>query len=216
LEKRGILIWNPPPIVRWNAVKTYLADLERRGVNIIPTCFLEQGAVIDLGKIMEKYNWKEAVVKPCVSAGGYKTHKVKQDDVAQMQTNLDSILMHSGAMVQPFMREALQGELSFVFIAGRYSHTMLRQPSSDRKLERLIEPPGELLEQAEEVIAAVEGRLLYARVDGLDVSGTLAVMEVELIEPHLGFDLFPPAADALARALAEDLRFVKHETFRQK
>jgi glutathione synthase/RimK-type ligase-like ATP-grasp enzyme len=204
LESRGIAIWNPPPIVRWNAVKTYLTDLERRGINIIPTCFVEQGAVVDLGKIMEKYNWKEAVVKPCVGAGGYKTRRVKQAEAARMQRNLDSILIHSGAMVQPFMREALQGELSFVFIAGRYSHTLLRRARSDSKLELVTEPPRQLLEQAEEVIAAVECRLLYARVDGLDVGGTLAVMEVELIEPHLGFDLFPRAADVLARALAED------------
>jgi glutathione synthase/RimK-type ligase-like ATP-grasp enzyme len=216
LEIRGILIWNPPPIVRWNAVKTYLMDLERRGVNIIPTCFVEQGAVIDLGNIMEQYSWREAVVKPCVGAGGYKARRVKQGEVARMQRNLDSILIHSGAMVQPFMREALKGELSFVFIAGRYSHTMLRQPGSDHKLERLVEPSRKLLGLAEEVVAAVKSRLLYARVDGLDIGGTLAVMEVELIEPNLGFDLFPPAADTLARALAGDLRFVKDEALRQK
>jgi hypothetical protein len=41
-------------------------------------------------------------------------------------------------------------------------------------------------------------------------------MEVELIEPHLGFDLFPPAAQALARSLPEEmLRGWRYESSRQ-
>jgi hypothetical protein len=45
--------------------------------------------------------------------------------------------------------------------------------------------------------------LIYARVDLIDgPSGEPLVLEVELIDPNLSLTLHPPAADALATAIA--------------
>src|ERR1700736_5047253 len=38
---RATMLFNPAPIVRWNTHKRYLADLEARGVRIVPTAFVD-------------------------------------------------------------------------------------------------------------------------------------------------------------------------------
>src|SRR5688500_7794772 len=37
LEDVGVPVWNPVPLLRWNANKRYLRDLARRGVATVPT-----------------------------------------------------------------------------------------------------------------------------------------------------------------------------------
>jgi hypothetical protein len=58
-----------------------------------------------------------------------------------------------------------------------------------------------LRQQAETVLTKIDAKWVYARVDGVEVDGRLLLMELELIEPHLYFELFPPGADAFAQAL---------------
>lgn len=49
-----------------------------------------------------------------------------------------------------------------------------------------------------------DNRLLYARVDGLDVDGEFVLMELELIEPVLFLDRAAPEAPArFAEAIAD-------------
>src|SRR5947207_1318269 len=55
---------NRAQVVRWSAVKTYLRDLEERGVATVPTVFVEKGEKKDLASLP----WDEIVVKPLVSA----------------------------------------------------------------------------------------------------------------------------------------------------
>ena len=62
-------------------------------------------------------------------------------------------------------------------------------------------PSRKLIVDAERVLAAVPGNPLYARVDGVDRDGRLALMELELIEPHLFFGWERRAATRLAKAV---------------
>ena len=59
---------------------------------------------------------------------------------------------------------------------------------------------------AEAAVAACPSLPLYARVDFVRDGGGFRLMELELVEPELFFRFHPPAADTLARALAEKLR----------
>src|ERR1700684_1900747 len=43
LKRLGIRGWNTPETLIWNSNKTYLRDLERKGVAIIPTLWPENG-----------------------------------------------------------------------------------------------------------------------------------------------------------------------------
>jgi len=200
LERSGAPLWNPAPLLRWNADKRYLTDLERRGVEVVPT---ELGPG-HLREILERRGWERAVVKPRISAAAagatVRTREDADDTLAE------------GQMVQPFMEEVrTTGEWSVVLFAGEPSHAVLKRPAAgDFRVQEehggtvAAEPmPPALAAQALEVAAAIEPPWLYARVDAVDVAGRLVVMEVELIEPELFFRFEPGSAVRMARAILE-------------
>lgn len=50
MEREGVPVWNPVPILRWNAHKGYLLELEARGVPIVsraPTLGAKDGEIPD-------------------------------------------------------------------------------------------------------------------------------------------------------------------------
>src|SRR6185369_9670205 len=61
-------------IVKWNYHKRYLRELEKAGLPIVPTEFVERGANFKLSSLLEK-DWNEVVIKPAV---GLATHGIGQ------------------------------------------------------------------------------------------------------------------------------------------
>jgi hypothetical protein len=55
------------------------------------------------------------------------------------------------------------------------------------------------------VLAVLPERPLDARIDGVERAGGFAVMEVEVNEPDLFFDLVPAAAERFANAIVARL-----------
>lgn len=51
-------LWNPPTLVHWNAHKTYLRDLSRQGIPIIPTVWLPQLSQAHLPSLMQSNGWR--------------------------------------------------------------------------------------------------------------------------------------------------------------
>lgn len=209
LEENGAVLWNPPKVVRANAEKTYLRGLEVAGVSVAPTVWLEKGGPARLDEILAGRGWTDAVVKPVVSAGAYRTHRVKRGEPAGQQA-LDEVLAHSGAMIQPYLAEiAAEGEWSFVFLDGEFSHAVLKTPrAGDFRVQEehggratAVVPPAPLLAQARDAALATPGPWLYARVDGVRRGGELVVVEVELVEPSLYLSHAPGAARRLALAV---------------
>lgn len=197
---------NPLPVVRWNADKRYLRDLAQRGVEIVPTVFLGQGEHEELALIAEREGWDELVLKPAVSASSYKTVLVRRGEMAAGQQHLESLLREGAALVQEFLPTvASECERSLVFFEGRYSHTILRAPALGLKADsetRLAPDNEEEQAFARAVLEAAGEMPLYARVDILrDVRRQLRLMELELIEPWLGLELHPEAADRFAQAI---------------
>jgi hypothetical protein len=107
------------------------------------------------------------------------------------------------------MPQIAEGEWSLVFFDGSFSHATLKLPSPgdifvQQRLggtTQLRQPDARLIEQAAVAVQATiarthptDSRLLYARVDGLDVDGHLLLMELELIEPGLFLDRAAPDA----------------------
>jgi hypothetical protein len=100
-------------------------------------------------------------------------------------------------MIQPFL-PAIQseGEHSFIFIDGQFSHGLLkRAQSGEYRIQSLyggIEVPIDPMPADRAAAAAVMAALpfadppLYARIDMVRrPDGVLAVIEAELIEPYL-------------------------------
>jgi glutathione synthase/RimK-type ligase-like ATP-grasp enzyme len=214
LNASRVPVWNPVEVVRWNARKTYLLDISHCGIPVIPTTIVAKGGRVRLSMVMLESGWDTVVIKPVVGASGFRTHLVRMPMAEQAQALLDSMADLTGAIIQPLVTEIESGEYSFVFIDGQYSHTILktvrhgdfRAGKQFGGAETLVDPATALIDEARSIVELTSAALLYSRVDALVIAGHLTVMEVELIEPWLGFNLYPAGADALAIALASRLR----------
>ena len=210
LESAGVRVCNPPGLVRWNADKRYLLDLARRGVPTIPTMIALRGRPRDVEAIVHAEGWRRVVVKPAISASGYETHCLEGpfDDAARETIARVAGLSH--VLVQPFVEEIPRdGELSFTFIDGRFSHAAIKrarpgefrvQTEHGGSVETTT-VDASLIEQAGRVLAAIEDVPLYARVDGVVRESDLLLMELELIEPNVFLGARAGAVDDFAAAI---------------
>ena len=204
VESRYVDLQNSGPLVRWNADKRYLRRLEQCGITIPETHWLSEHEEASLSGVLAAHGWDYAVVKPTVSATAHETRFVARDT--------DEIL-RGPAMVQQFMPEIqTQGESSFIFFHGEFSHAVCKFPATgDFRVQtqfggsvREAFPSGSLIDAASEVLREVEYQHLYARVDGLELEGKFVLMELELIEPILFLGL-GTAASRFAQSIAMSL-----------
>ena len=215
----GVPVANPVDVVRWNLRKTYLRDLERRGVPIVPTRWgtgLDARAVAALGEAFGG----EFIVKPVVSANADDTFRLPRVPDAATVATLVRTFADRDWLAQPFVPAVLtEGEFSVFHFGGRYSHAILKTPAAgDFRVQEehggiitAVVPEPALLRAAERVLATLDDTLLQARTDLVRMpDGEFALMELELIEPSLYFRMHPRApanfADALAGWLAGRVR----------
>jgi glutathione synthase/RimK-type ligase-like ATP-grasp enzyme len=199
-------VLNPPPIVAWNARKTYLAELEQRGVDIVPTEFMLRGKERDLASVLTERGWDQVVIKPVVSAGSFRTERFSRDELPAAQSFLDELVADRDAMVQPWMPSVqTYGERSLVWIDGEVTHAIRKTPRFSGGVEQVS---GEVPIAADErafavrALAPIAADLLYARADMVrDAEGVLRIMELELIEPSLFFEQSPRALDRFVAAI---------------
>jgi glutathione synthase/RimK-type ligase-like ATP-grasp enzyme len=189
-----IQMLNPADVVLQNIHKFYLRDFEQQGIRIIPTIFSDYREPARVDTLKQK-RWDKVVIKPAISAGSYQT---KTYDVNELtQQTLDELHSNNDWLIQPFLPEIEQGELSMIFFNGKFSHAAVKKPKDgDFRVQRqyggkyqLFKPDDVLLKTAEKVISQVPEQLLYARVDGVMINNEFHLMELELIEPDLYFEL---------------------------
>ena len=214
LERGGVRVWNPGALLRWNHHKRYLQDLAARGVATVPTRWLARGEPADLQALLADVGWREAVIKPAVSASAFGTWRSSTETTSRDQSRLEELLSAGDVMVQPLLSEVGDaGEWSIVFLGGHFSHAVLKRPAAgDYRVQWefggsavATAPARRLIADAGRVLAAVPGDPLYARVDGVERAGRLVLMELELIEPHLFLGWDAQAAGRLARAIREEI-----------
>ena len=206
---------NPAVVVRWNLDKHYLGDLAARGVPVVPTRFLERGEPLSLADLLGETGWHEAVVKPCVSGAARHTYRVNRATAAEVQCRLDPLVAQEAFLIQPFVADVVAtGEDTLVAIAGRVTHGLRKRakPGDFRVQDdhggtvHHLEPSDEQVALVERALSACSSLPAYGRVDLVRLDdGSLAVMELELVEPELWLRRHPPAADALAEVLAASL-----------
>jgi len=207
LEAAGVQVWNPIPIQRWNMHKGYLAELESKGVRIVPSLWLQQGQPMPYAQVQQQ-GWGRAVLKPLVSADSYKTWVI--EDPADWETHQTEVLTTNDGVVQEFMPEVQTvGEHSFIFFDGQFSHCVLKTPKAgDFRTQagygataREVQAQPQWIVQAQQVLSVLGQRLAYARVDGIIRDDLFYLMELELIEPHLFLECSPGSAQRFAHAL---------------
>jgi glutathione synthase/RimK-type ligase-like ATP-grasp enzyme len=205
------ILLNSLEVVRWNLDKRYLLDLERAGVPIVPTRVVTSATPDSIRTAAAELGDPSAlIVKPTVSANADHTHRLRRGDVHALSRAVADLAGHQ-VLVQPFMERIVdEGELSLFYFDGRFSHAIRKIPAPDdfRVQEehggRLapIDPSPELLDRGRVALRALPFETLYARIDLVPAGGDdLVLMEVELIEPSLYFQLDAGAADRFADAL---------------
>ena len=192
---------NAPGVVAWNTDKRYLADLAAAGVPTIPSRFFTRGQRVRLPR-------GQVVVKPAVGAGSVGAQRFTDRDAARAHAER---LQSDGrtVLVQPYDERVEDGETALVFLGGRQSHAFTKGP--------ILPPPGSRPEfdgsgtYAEESLTAADpdfelwgighaalaaaaahlgidsAELLYARVDLIGGPSDAQLLELELVEPSLGW-----------------------------
>jgi glutathione synthase/RimK-type ligase-like ATP-grasp enzyme len=191
---------NPPPIVSWNAHKTYLRDLGERGVPVVDTVWVDRGEPATVP-------FEEAIVKPAVSGGSVGLRRASGGEEVVAEEDL---------MIQPLMRSIeTEGELSLLFAGGLLSHVVRKVPAEGDIRSQpefgsrvAAEPPtGEMLEVSAMTLEAIGDDLPYARVDLVRAAdGTLRLIELEVIEPQLYLRWDEESPVRFASALAAAVR----------
>ncbi len=193
---------NPPNLVLPNLHKGYLADL---GEMAVPTVVVPAGMTIDLGRL----RWASVVAKPAVAVGGTGAVRVRR------QGDLDTLTLAPGGGVDVIVQQYLSdverwGETSVVYIGGEPTHAVRKVPAAGEfrihehwgGRDEPVTPADDELEVGRAALATLRTVPAYARVDLIrDEQQRPRVVELELVEPYLWFEIAPQAADRLASLL---------------
>lgn len=227
-DREGFLAWseriasmttllNPVEVLRWNTHKRYLQVLARHGIPTIPTVWLPRGKSLLLADLLAERRWSSAVIKPAISTNAYATLFVDEASLAagEAQAHLDTWVFEREMMIQPHINAVREvGEHSLVFIAGEQTHAFRKRAvlcgEAESLGEHAIIPTSQEVHLAQKILRIAAKLLgmcsyssfLFARVDLIDDSGTLRLMELELVEPRLRIADAPRCKEQLVAAIA--------------
>ena len=197
IQSLGIKTLNALETIQYNKHKFYLKELEQKGINILSTLFINKNTNTILSNLIPA-QWKKIVIKPAFSAGSYLTECFDIEDTSLIQEKYTEHFKTKDFLIQEFKPEIKTlGETSFIFFNRKFSHAIVKKPTDgDFRVQyqyggkyHAIQPDNNLINQAKQVVDLIDGNLLYARVDGIIIDNQLNLMEIELIEPDLYFDL---------------------------
>lgn len=206
----GVPVFNDPKTVRWNIRKTYLKEFEAKGVAVIPTLWPEAPTAADIVGAMDMFGADDVVLKRQVGGGA-------RAQVRYTRANLPEPgpVMDRPGMIQPFVAAiASEGEFSFLFVDGEFSHVLVKRPKAgDYRIQeayggksQAIDPAPADLAAAQAVLDVLADKPLYARVDMVrGEDGGLMLMELEVLEPYLYPKDGPQIGAMLGKALARRL-----------
>lgn len=221
---------NPAASIPWNSDKHYLVELERAGIPVVPTTWMEPNQHLNGQRLHTRFPASgEFVIKPAVSGGAKDTGRYTANDAISRGLAITHALRVLSAgkaiMLQRYLSSVDElGESALIYFAGEFSHSvhkgaMLTGP--DTGSDGLYQPermsPREATDQekeiSEQVLAAAADCLgcaptdfTYARVDLVsDDAGTPMLMELELIEPSLFTNLAAGSTEVFADAIVARL-----------
>ena len=184
-------VFNPFEMLKWNADKSYLDDLQQRGADVIRTLSVDHVTQTNVARAFEELGTDTLVIKPRVGGGAWRQVLYKKGEPFPEAEALPP----DGALMQPFLPSVVEeGEYSFLYFGGRFSHAALKTPKKgDYRIqsiyggaEETYTPTRAERNHARAILDVLDEVPLYVRVDllrGLD--GTLKLIELECIEPYL-------------------------------
>lgn len=195
----------------WNLDKHYLEDLQRAGVNIVETLFIEPGDQRSLHDVHVEMGWEKTVLKPAISAAAKDTFKINPLDIESIESRYQHLITDEAMLLQPFQDSVVErGEISLMLVGGTYTHAVLKvaKPGDFRVQDDFggtvedYTPTQAEIDLAIAAVNACEHMPLYARVDIVnDNDGNPAVSELELVEPEMWFRKNEESASLLAKEI---------------
>lgn len=124
------ILANSLPVIRWNTDKHYLLELERAGVPVVPTQWLEPERHLSSRALHTRFPaGGEFVIKPAVSAGSVDTGRYTAINASSRGLAISHAMRLLSAdrtvMVQRYLTSVdTIGERAHVFIGEEYSHSV--------------------------------------------------------------------------------------------
>ncbi|MEO8512126.1 MAG: hypothetical protein ABI543_01070 [Ignavibacteria bacterium] len=202
---------NPIDIINWNIDKHYMLELEKAGINIPPTVFIEPGDTRTLEEITNELNWSEFILKPAISGGAWHTYRMNKESIPEHEEIFKELIKDRSMLVQEYQESISgKGEVSYMVIGGRFTHAVLKKgKGKDFRVQENFggtvedySPTAEEIAFAQLVVKKARPGIIYARVDVMwDNNNELSLGELEVFEPALWLRKYPPAADMLAEII---------------
>jgi hypothetical protein len=212
IEQSSARLENSLAVVEWNINKDYLKSLSQDGVTIVPTLWPEAFDANNMAGYFSYFSTEQMVLKPRVSANADNTFWLTKDNYQDKVAELNAAFASRELMVQPFMADICsEGEFSLFYFNGEFSHAILKTPAQgDFRVQEehgggllAVTPEPALTAAADKTMQAISklhGELLYARIDFVRYQDTFALMEAELIEPSLYFNMDKASPQRFAQA----------------
>lgn len=226
ISAAGVPLFNPLEVIEWNHAKSYLGDLARRGVPIVPTAFLDRMPPGGVADILGRVGTVEIVLKPLVSGNAQGAFRLGPDSDPAQIAEAEAFYEDRALLAQPFLASVPdEGEYSLMYFDGELSHTIRKTPrTGDYRVQeehgaeiRAVEASDALRSAGAAVMAALDHTPLYARVDVVrgDTDGGFLLMELELVEPSLYLRMDEGAPARFARAFTARMAADLHEVARR-
>lgn len=204
---------NPPELLEWNTHKGYLAELADAGVPVVPTAMVARGAATDGQAAALTAHGGRVVIKPAIS-GGARGTILTDADGDEAREHLAALAAEGDVLVQPYLPEVEQGEVSLLLFGGALSHALRKVPAGgDFRVQEMHgghivdhEPTDAEREVARRVLEAIPHPATYARIDLVTTDAGPLLMEAELVEPELFLGRDPEAPGRYADVLVAALR----------
>jgi len=206
---------NPYHLIQWNIDKHYLGDLERQGIAIVPTVFVDNGKHQPINEVCKEQGWDDVVIKPAIAGGAFETYKVMQEERQTYEDRFKKLVNDRDMLIQPFIRSiTTKGEASLMLFNGRYTHAILKKAKTgDYRVQddyggtvHPYEPTAEEINFAEQVFACCDSMPAYGRADIVwDEKGNVLLGELEIIEPELWVRNYPESAKFFANGILKYL-----------
>ena len=212
IESSRTTLLNPLTLMQWNIEKTYLQDMQKQGVDIVPTVWSDTFNLDLLRAQFSHFDTSTLVIKPILSANADDTFKVTPSNLPSLLPTLMTCFSHRKHMIQPFVQSIVdEGEYSLFYFNHNFSHGILKTPAKgDFRVQeehggqlKSIQPSEDMLNVATQSLEAMPSRALYARVDLVQINDRWSIMELELIEPSLYFNLDQASPERFVQAMLD-------------
>ena len=206
---------NPYELITWNVDKHYLADLETKGIAIVPTAFVDTGSYRSINDVCKSKNWKDVIIKPAIAGTAFHTYKVLESERGDFETLFKELVEERDMLIQPFIETiTTKGEASLMVFNGQYTHAIVKKvKAGDYRVQDNFggtvgpyTPTTDEVNFAQECFAACDILPAYGRADILwDAEGNILLGELEIVEPELWVRSAPESAALFAEGIVNSM-----------